>query len=186
MKRLFLLTSIFFALTLSLQAQDSGVSFELHYPFAIADVQNNTTELTGLLGAAVGFQFSNMSNFNYGIKYKFDQYTYSQDRLNSIQTERKNFMMHNINGFGKYYINYSGTMEAVFEGGLTFYKYNKSNTQPSYFGFNLNPGLNYNFHENFYALVNYSYINTGLKDRQTEYVKKEQFHVFRVGIGFKL
>ncbi len=142
--------------------------------------------VNGLLGGAVGFQISDNMDFNYGLKYKFDQLVFNTTYDNSHNVTRTSFMMHHVNGFGTYSINDSETFKAVLEGGLSFYKYKRSNLQPSFFGFNISPGLNLEFRNQFYLFLNYSFIKTKLKRRQTGFIENEKMNTVRLGVGFKL
>lgn len=173
-------------LVTSIKAQNSGVAFELHYPLAFADTYNFTNEIYGIIGGSVALQLSDNTDFNYGLKYKFDQLIYNTLYNNSKTVNRNNFMIHHVNGFGTFSLNQSETIKLGLEGGLTFYKYRKSNYQPSYFGFNISPGLIYEFEKQFYIFAHYSYIKAALKQKQTGYVDQEKLQVTRVGIGFRL
>jgi hypothetical protein len=167
-------------------AQNSGVSFELHYPIIIPDSKNYVDEANGIIGGSVQFQFSNSDLLNYGIKYKFDQIASRVTFENTSTVNDLNFLTHHINLFGNYNLDRSETIKAVLESGITFYKYKNSSTNPAFFGFNISPGLNVQFHEKFYGLLNYSYVKTSLKQKQTNFRDRETMQFVRIGFGFKL
>ena len=169
-----------------MNAQDSGVSFELHYPILIPDATNYVSETNGVIGGGIGFQFSDADVFNYGLKYKFDQISSRTTLIGSNTSNSLNFMIHSINAFGTVNLNNSQTVKGVVEAGIAFYKYRESTTQPSYFGFDLGPGINVEFNEQFYAFGSYNFLKTQLKQKQTGYIESEKLQAIRIGVGFKL
>lgn len=186
MRKLFITFSLTFSMLISIFAQESGISLEIHYPIVIADPSNFSSEISGLFGANFLFQFSNNEMIDYGIKYTFDQIQTQQSIYNNNQINKYNFVMSHIDGFGVIDLNSQKNLKANIEGGISFYKYQKSTTQPGYFGFNAGTGLNYEFERRFYAFLHYNFIRTSRNEKQTDYVKIEKIQAFRIGIGLKL
>ena len=166
-------------------AQNSGVSVELHYPLMSANENNNYSDVSGLFGAAFQFQFTDHEVFNYGVEYKFDL-NQSFQRYEGSPGSSFNFMMNQINGFGKVNIDALKKTKIYTNAGFVFYKYKDSQYQPGFTGFNIGGGLSYEFIEKFYAQISYNYIHAGLKQRQTGFVDVENFSALRMGIGFKI
>lgn len=167
-------------------AQNSGVAFELHYPIIIPADANYVNDISGIIGGSISFQFTDNPVYNYGLKYTFDQLASRANSRYTTAVTELNFMTHHIDGFGTVNLNSTQTVKGVLEAGISFYKYRESTLQPSYFGYNVGPGINVEFHERFYAFASYHFIKTGLKDKQTEFIEKETMQAIRAGIGFKL
>lgn len=186
MRTLLITTVLVLSWIIPTNAQNSGVSFQLHYPLIIPADDNYVNDVSGIIGGSISFQFTDEPVYNYGIKYTFDQIASRTNSRYTTTVTELNFMTHHINGFGTANLNYSETVKGVVEAGISFYKYRESTTQPSYFGFNTGTGINFEFHDHFYAFASYNFIKTSLKNKQTEYIEKETLQAIRAGIGFKL
>lgn len=185
-KLLFIIVFIFHFQNLLL-AQNSGISVELHYPLTMPAEKNNYSDVNGVFGMGFQFQFTDNEVLNYGIEYKFDMnQTYQRYDYGSSQTDSFNFMMNHLNVFSKTNLNRAQNIKFYTDAGFTFYKYKEGQGQQGFTGFNVGAGLNYEFIEKFYFQATYHYINTGIKQQQTDFIDKENFNLFRIGIGFKI
>jgi hypothetical protein len=181
----------FFFLLLSLGflsqsiAQDSGLSFELHYPIDFEKSTNQYTDVQGIFGGSLQYQLTDNNEFNYGIEYKFDL---NQGRkiLQYSTGETFNFLINHINFFTKLNLDEYEKFKLYIAAGFSVYNYNKSSTSSSYTGFNGNLGFTYDLIERIYFQSNFSYVKAFLKQKQTGYVDTESRQIIRLGIGFKL
>ncbi len=187
MQKLILFSAFIFQFQNQLFAQNSGISVGLHYPLTIPAEKNNYSDVNGTFGMGFQFQFTDDEVFNYGLEYEFDMnQTYQRYDFGSSQTDSFNFMMNHLNGFTKINLDRAQNIKFYTDAGFTFYKYKEGQGQQGFTGFNVGAGLNYEFIEKFYFQATYHYINTGIKQQQTGFIDKENFNLFRIGIGFKI
>ncbi len=166
-------------------AQDSGLSFELHYPLDFEKTTNQYTDVQGIFGGALQYRLTDNDKLNYGIAYKFDLIQ-ANKILPYSPTKKFNFLVNHINLFGKLNLDNSNLLQLQVTGGLSVYNYNKSSNNSGYTGFNAGVGLSYNLVERVYFHTNFSYIKAFLKQKQTGFVDTESRQIIRFGVGFRI
>ncbi len=168
------------------KAQDTGVSFEMHYPLIFSDEHNAYTDNEGVLGGALQFQFTDNVPFNFGIEYKFDLFQTIENLSEYTETTKRNFLISNINLFSKMMFVTVPELQLYTTGGFTTYKYKNTSTGRSHIGFNVGAGLSYDIFEKIYLFSSYSFIKATLKQNDGESLTSDKYQLIRIGFGFKI
>lgn len=179
------LLALFLFFEINLTAQNSGVSVELHYPYVSSNSNNNYSDVNGIFGGVVRFQFTDNDFANYGISYQFDMsQTYEKNYINDVN--KLNFLMNHIDGFVLLKLDDVNDLQFLIQSGFTFYKYKENNYQPGFTGFNIGGGLQYPLNEKFYIHATYNWLKATIKQKQTNFVDGEKYGIVRAGIGFNI
>jgi len=165
-------------------AQDSGLSFELHYPLVFENPNNQYSETQGVFGGALQYQLTANDRFNYGVEYKFD--LNQTKKITEISSEDLQFILNHLNLFAKINLDDTNAFKLYVDGGLTIYKYKQSVASQSYTGFNAGLGFSYDIMERIYLHTNFNFIKSFKKQQQTGFVDTESKQVIRLGLGFKI
>ena len=184
-KYLFIFIVSFFSLTQT-KAQDSGLSFELHYPLVFADDLNSFSDVQGIFGGALQYQLTDNHKFNYGVEYRFDLSQSRKDNFNVITSTSFQYLMNHINLFTKLNVDEMEKFKVYIDAGFTVYKYKEGSNSQSYTGFNGGLGFNYDIMRRIYLQANFNYIKSFKKQQQTSFVDKESHQIIRFGLGFKI
>lgn len=170
-----------------INAQDSGVSFELHYPAIFANENNNYSDVQGVFGGAIQYRLSDNNKFNYGVEYKFDISQVKDVRREStIPVTSRNILINHINIFSKLDLDDYQKFKMYVDAGFSTYKDKENSNSQSFNGFNGGIGLSYDMIERVYLHTSFNYIKAFKKDKQTDNVETESQQIIRIGIGFKL
>jgi len=185
MQKSTILILILFSFFIKSSAQYSGMSFEVHYPLVFSDENNTYSDSQGVLGGTLQYQFTENIPYNFGLEYKFDL-VQTVERLSEYsEPTKRNFLISNINVFGKMLFITVPELQIYASGGFTQYKYKNTTAGRSHLGFNVGGGLSYDIYDKIYILSNYSLLKTNLKDNSGEFSKDETHQVIRMGLGFK-
>lgn len=184
MRKFLIVLIVLFSSYSTLQAQDSGLSFELHYPLVFENANNQYSETQGIFGGALQYQLTANDRINYGLEYKFD--LNQTKRILDSYSEDLQFMLNHINVFTKISLDEHNAFKMYIDGGLTIYKYKQSVASQSYSGFNAGLGFSYDIMERIYIHTNFNYIKGFKKQKQTGFVDTESKQVIRLGLGFKI
>lgn len=172
---------------LQINAQDSGVSFELHYPAIFADENNNYSDVQGVFGGAIQYQLTDNNKFNYGVEYKFDiSQVKKVGRDSTIPVTNRNILINHLNIFSKLNLDDYEKFKMYVDAGFSTYKDQENSKSQSFNGFNGGLGLSYDMIERVYLHTSFNYIKAFKKDKQTDNVETESQQIIRIGIGFKL
>jgi hypothetical protein len=186
MKKTILLFIVLFGFIAKSNAQDSGISFEVHYPYIVNDTLNRYSENQGVLGGNLQFQFTDNVPFNFGIEYRFDLIQAVEQLSEFNEPAKRTFLINNINLFSKMQLVTLPELKIVVDGGFTQYKYDKGQGRPSALGFNLGGGLNYDIYDKIYAFISYSYIRTRITQNDGHKQRPDNYQLIRIGLGFNL
>ena len=176
---------ILFGFNTKSNAQYSGMSFEVHYPIIFSNEGNTYSDSQGVLGGALQYQFTDNIPYNFGVEYKFDLIQTIEQLSEYSEPTKRNFLISNINVFGKMLFITVPELQLYVTGGFSQYKYKGSETTPSYLGFNIGGGLSYDIYDSIYMLSSYSFIKTSQKSFSGDYKSDETNQLIRVGFGFK-
>ena len=185
MNKIILLLVLSFSFFFKAQSQDSGLSFELHYPLDFEKSTNQYTDVQGIFGAAIQYQLTANDKFNYGIEYKFDL-NQGNKILQYSPNKPFSFLINHINLFTKLNLDDYEKFKLYISAGFSVYNYNKSSTSSSYTGFNGGVGISYKLVDRIYFHSNFSYVKAFLKQKQTGYVDTESRQIIRFGVGFRI
>jgi len=184
MRKLILISIYLLAGLQLINAQNSGISVEIHYPITFADQYQG--DLSGVLGGSFQFQFSDNEKFNYGVEYKFDTNQATLIHENST-AKKKVYLYNHINLFSKINLDTAERLKMYLSTGISIFKYNNSKRSPSYIGFNVGTGFSYNITNQLYLFTNYTFIKARKKQQNnSEYIDRETLQIIRLGVGFNI
>jgi len=167
-----------------INAQDTGLSFEVQYPILFSDEKNAYPINNGVLGGSLQYQFTDNIPFNFGVEYKFDFFQSHKGTYNGTKILPVSFLYSNFNLFGKFLFIDIPEMQLYATGGFTTYKYSTGLSR-SFLGFNTGAGLTYDIFDQIYASTSFSYIKATRKSLNNSYKETEKNMLLRVGLGFK-
>lgn len=185
MQKFIISSAIFFCFFINSHAQDSGMSFEVHYPIIFSDDANTYSDSQGFLGGTLQYQFTDNIPFNFGIEYKFDLIQTVEHLSEYSEPTKRNFLISNINVFSKMLFITAPELQIYVTGGFSQYKYKQSAVGRSHLGFNVGGGLSYDFSDKIYLVSSYSYIQTSLKQNDGDSLSSDKHQLIRAGFGFK-
>lgn len=185
MKQYFIILLLVFGSFSFIHAQDSGVSFEVHYPLDFEKETNQYSEVFGIFGGALQYQFTDAARYNFGVEYRFDL-NQANRLFDGGPSKKVQFVQSHLNIFSKIYLDDAERFKGYVAGGFTTYKYSQSSTTQAYIGYNVGIGFNYDLLERVYIHSSYSYIKASKRQKQTDFVDDETRHIIRFGLGFKL
>jgi len=170
----------------NINAQDSGLSFELHYPTIFVDENNDFSDVQGVFGGTIQYQLSANDKFNYGVEYKFDISQVKVKLSDTAPTTNTNILINHINVFSKIDFDEYQKFRMYVNVGFTTYKNRESSNSQSFNGFNGGLGLSYEMLDRVYLHTSFDYIKAFKKVKQTDIVETESQQIIRIGLGFKL
>lgn len=185
MYKFIILTLILAGFNTKMNAQYSGVSFEIHYPIIFSHENNTYSDSEGVFGGALQYQFTENIPFNFGLEYKFDLVQTIEHLSEYSEPTKRNFLISNINVFSKMMFITAPELQLYVSSGFSQYKYRGGDTTPSYLGFNIGGGLSYDIYDQIYILSSYSFVKTNQKSFSGDYKKDETNQIIRAGFGFK-
>ncbi len=180
-----LLLVVIFSFSFQNIAQDSGLSFEVHYPLIFSDKNNTYSDTSGVLGGVLQYQFTDNIPFNFGVEYKFDLLQTVENLSEFTEPTKRNFLINNLNVFSKMLFVTIPELQLYTSAGFTTYKYKNTTAGRSHIGFNAGAGLSYDIFEQIYFLASYSFIKATLKQNDGESLTSDKHHLVRLGAGFK-
>lgn len=189
MRNYFILIILILGLQTRGNAQ-SGLSFEMHYPLIFTYQNNNNDDSDtlekrnneGVLGGNFQYQFSDNTNYNYGISYIFETIQ-EASIITNTQAKKKYFLINHINLFGKISFNSIPKLQAIASGGFTTYKKGGSKSN---IGFNYGGGFQYDLFKEIYFFTTYHYAKARIKQNVDYSTDPEYHHIVRFGLGFRL
>lgn len=185
MYKYFLLITISIGFFTQSKGQDTGMSFEVHYPLIFS--QDNTySDSQGILGGALQYQFTDNIPFNFGLEYKFDLIQTTEHISEYTEPTKRNFLISNINLYSKMLFVTIPELQLYTTGGFTTYKYKDSGIGRSHLGFNAGAGLSYDMFGSIYLFTSYSFIKATLTQNDGESLTSDKHHLVRLGFGFNL
>ena len=182
MRSLFFSIAFFLVGMMCIQAQDSGISFEMQFPLLFSDSNNEYPENNGVLGGVLQYQITDDIPFNFGFEYKFDLFQSHKNVYNSPKVQRTGFLINSINAYSKMMFISVPELQLYVSGGFVVYKYTKGLSR-SYLGYNVGGGLTYDIFDKIYLVASYSHIQATKKGINTETEHKEKHQLLRIGLG---
>jgi len=182
MRRFFLNISFVLLSVMYLNAQESGISFEMQYPLLFSDGANEYPENNGVLGGVLQYQITDNIPFNFGFEYKFDLFQSYKNLYDNSKVKRIGFLINNINAYSKMMFITVPELQLYVSGGFVVYKYTKGLSR-SYLGYNIGGGLTYDVFDKIYLVTSFTHIQATRKGIDLEIKHKEKHQLLRVGIG---
>jgi hypothetical protein len=146
---LFILIITFFSISFT-RSQDTGISVEVFYP--IQKTTEYSGDLTGILGLALQFQFTDYDKANFGAEYRYDMIQGIYNVGNNTTPGKKNYSFSNLGVFSKINLDQDALFKLYAGSGMDIFNWGSFGGKKKYIGYYFSGGLSYDLLEQWYIL----------------------------------
>ncbi len=163
------------------KAQDTGISAEVFYPIQMP--REYQGDLTGILGIAFQFQFTDNDFANFGAEYRYEmiQGVYQTQYTDPTY---KTYSFSNLGLFGKLTLNRDETFKLYTGLGMDIFDWGNTGGKRKFLGYYASGGVYFDILDQWYLFTNYQYSRATKKDNSGNYTYREYLNTLRFGFGF--